>query len=143
MLPNLIGTILLVEILGAEDQAGLCAHIITTFSFFLFLVTIPVSLCMCVKVICIISGQQFNICTQGCSRIWESSYIQTWKIKSWRCKGSWIVLHHAMHWYIQKGGSQNSQLWCSSTRGKSQWTRTNVYATLKSLTGSKVSENWT
>lgn len=39
------------EILGnAEDRAGLCAHIITTFSFLLFLVTIPVSLCMCVKV---------------------------------------------------------------------------------------------
>ena len=47
------------EILGAEDQAGLCAHIITTFSFFLFLVTIPVSLCMCVKVICV-SHQQSN-----------------------------------------------------------------------------------
>ena len=41
----------LFSISGAEDQAGLCAHIITTFSFFLFLVTIPVSLCMCVKVV--------------------------------------------------------------------------------------------
>ena len=35
---------------GEGDNAGLCAHILTAFSFFLFLVTVPLSLCMCVKV---------------------------------------------------------------------------------------------
>ena len=60
------------EILGAEDQAGLCAHIITTFSFFLFLVTIPVSLCMCVKVLTTtfpINKTLVKLVLTGCPRV--------------------------------------------------------------------------
>jgi len=36
---------------GEGDHAGLCAHVLTIFSFFLFILTIPISLCMCVKVV--------------------------------------------------------------------------------------------
>jgi len=36
---------------GEGDHAGLCAHVLTIFSFFIFILTIPISLCMCVKVV--------------------------------------------------------------------------------------------
>ena len=42
-----------------------------------------------------------QILTIGCSRVWESSNLQTWKAQVWKGKRTWNVLHHSLHGYLQ------------------------------------------
>ena len=61
-------------------------------------------------------GVALYVC-EGGPGVREGGHLQAGKAEGRGSEGTRPVLHHALHWHLQEGRPQDSQLWCSSTRG--------------------------
>ena len=85
---------------GSDDGVGICGFLLTGISWLLVLVTLPFSLCVCFKVIILLSTinnqtiykirarglKTYSLISKytGGARIWKGCYISTW---SSTCRG--------------------------------------------------------
>ena len=113
------------------ENPQFCQIALTLLSVVIIACTLPFSLFFCIKVGVFIKQSQFSsslfpvklhnwfhFVISGCPRIRKSSYLQTGSSRVWRSSRSWNILHHSVYRYLFKGRSENSILWCSSSRSE-------------------------
>ena len=71
-----------------REQSGYCFGVLIVLSYFLVIITFPLSLCFCLKVcftVCTQTSLDFGNTCLGCTRIRTSCYFPSWPYLRQRC----------------------------------------------------------